>query len=169
MSEWTERLRVLFIHGKESSPHGAKGRRLAEQFDVYGEQMDTADFEGSVSVQAEAVARFSPQVVVGSSFGGAVLCALLKRGLYRGPSLLLAPATRLYDPQVALPRGRAIVIVHGIADDVVPIELSRALAASAPGVVLHEVEDDHRLSATVESGRLFDHVREAYALETASA
>jgi uncharacterized protein len=36
-------------------------------------------------------------------------------------------------------------IVHGTADDVVPIELSRQLAAAQPHVTLREVDDGHEL------------------------
>lgn len=159
-------LRVLFIHGKESSPQGTKGRVLADAFVSHGEQMNTADFPGSVALQAEAIERFRPDVVVGSSYGGAVLCALLRARKYEGPTLLLAPAALKLDPGARIPAGVPTVIVHGLHDDVVPIEDSRALARTGtPGaVVLHEVHDDHRLTRTVASGRLVELVHETYAL-----
>jgi len=160
------RLRVLFIHGKESTPHGTKAKRLAESFDTFGEQMDTSDFEGSVALQAEAIRKHQPDVLVGSSFGGAVLCALLTRGLWNGPSVLLAPATRLYDPNATLPPHVPVVLVHGTSDDVVPVALGRTLArtGTASSTVYYEVDDDHRLTRSVERGDLFDYVQEAYAL-----
>ncbi|NWG72913.1 MAG: hypothetical protein HXY23_15095 [Parvularculaceae bacterium] len=53
-------------------------------------------------------------------------------------------------------------LVHGVRDDIVPPEDSRILARSGTrGLVrLFEVDDDHPLSATVESGRLIELVRE---------
>ena len=47
---------------------------------------------GSVAVQSKAIQSFSPEVIVGSSWGGAVAVELIRRGIWRGPTLLLAPA-----------------------------------------------------------------------------
>ncbi len=49
-------------------------------------------------------------------------------------------------PEVPCPT----VIVHGRRDEVVPIEQSRRYAAERDHVVLHEVDDDHGLSGTVD-------------------
>lgn len=152
--------RVLFIHGSESSPQGAKARFLAERFELLAPEMDTGDFEGCVARQAEAIRRFRPEVVVGSSFGGAVAVALLQRGLWQGPTLLLAPAVLHYGLAPELPAGAPVWIAHGTRDDVVPIGESRALARSgAPGQVrLFEVDDEHRLATLLANGRLAEWV-----------
>ena len=85
-------MRVQFIHGLEGSPQGSKARVLAEHFDAITPAMDTKDFAGCVATQAEVIGSFRPDVLVGSSFGGAVAVALLMRGDWRGPTLLLAQA-----------------------------------------------------------------------------
>jgi pimeloyl-ACP methyl ester carboxylesterase len=157
-----DRLRVQFIHGLESSPQGTKARLFAERFTARTPAMDTRDFEACVRVQAAELARFRPDVLVGSSFGGGVAVALLQRGLWRGPTLLLAQAALRQDLPPRLPEGVRVWLVHGLHDDIVPPEDSRTLARSGtPGLVrLFEVDDDHPLSATVESGRLVELVRE---------
>jgi pimeloyl-ACP methyl ester carboxylesterase len=157
-----DRLRVQFIHGLESSPQGTKARLFAERFTARTPAMDTRDFEACVRVQAAELARFRPDVLVGSSFGGGVAVALLQRGLWRGPTLLLAQAALRQDLPPRLPEGVRVWLVHGLRDDIVPREDSRTLARSGtPGLVrLIEVDDDHPLSATVESGRLVELVRE---------
>ena len=96
----TERspLRVQFVHGLEGSPRGSKARLLARHFDARTPEMDTRDFEGCVARQTEVLTEFSPDVLVGSSFGGAVAVAMLNQGLWTGPTLLLAQAARHYDP-----------------------------------------------------------------------
>jgi len=155
-------LRVLFVHGSESGPQGTKARLLAEHFAALTPAMDTERFEGCVRQIGTAVESFRPDVVVGSSFGGAVAVALLQRGLWAGPTLLLATAVAELGVPLRLPDDVAVWIVHGTKDDVVPISSSLALARSgSPAQVrLLEVNDDHRLSATVASGRLVALVRQ---------
>lgn len=159
------RIRVQFIHGLESNPHGTKARFLAEHFDATAPAMDTRDFEGSVTAQAAALASRPPDVVVGSSFGGAVAVTLLARGLWRGPTVLLAPAAALYGLPNRLPEDVTVTVVHGIADEVVPLAHSRALAATgtAGRVRLVEVEDAHRLQTLVDTGALAELVCETFA------
>src|ERR1700754_4388730 len=92
------KLRVQFAHGLESSPQGNKAKLLAQHFATETPAMNTRDFESCVALHAGTLMRFRPDVLVGSSFGGAVAVTLLERGLYRGPTLLLAQAARMYRP-----------------------------------------------------------------------
>ena len=154
--------RLQFIHGLEGSPTGAKAQLFAAHFTALTPAMDTRDFASCVELQAATLASFRPDVLVGSSFGGAVAVALLQRGLWRGPTLLLAQAALRYGLPPRLPEGIRVWLVHGQRDDVIDIEDSRILARSGtPGLVrLIEVDDDHSLHSTVQSGRLVDVVRE---------
>jgi hypothetical protein len=176
----SSKIRIQFVHGLESSPHGDKARLFAEHFDALTPAMDTVDFESCVAVHAGALmsARWEqagpassespllcfgakgPDVLIGSSFGGAVAVALLMRKLWRGPTLLLAQAALRYDPAARLPRGVRVTLVHGLRDDVVPIEDSRRLAATAPDTAtLLEYDAGHRLGELVESGELVELVK----------
>ncbi|MFN7701450.1 MAG: YqiA/YcfP family alpha/beta fold hydrolase [Deltaproteobacteria bacterium] len=162
----TRPLRVHFIHGLESSPQGEKARFFAAHFDAVTPSMDTRDLEGAIRTQALAIRNAveegrGPDVLVGSSFGGAIAVALLARCLWRGPTLLLAQAAQKLGVLDPLPAGAHVALVHGVHDDVVPLEDSRALSRTGtPGLVtLEEVDDDHRLSSLVASGRLADLVR----------
>lgn len=153
--------RVLFVHGLEGNPQGSKARFLAEHFDALTPAMDTSSFEGSIETIRAALASHQPEVLVGSSFGGAVALALLQVGLFSGPTLLLAPAARAYDLELALPPNVRVIIAHGTRDDVVPPDDSRALAETgSPGLVeLVMVDDEHRLQTLVDSARLAELVK----------
>ncbi len=161
-------LRVQFIHGLEGSPAGAKAQIFAAHFTALTPAMNTHDFAACVELQAWTLASFHPDVLVGSSFGGAVAVALLQRGDWRGPTLLLAQAARHYGLPLRLPEGVHVWLVHGQRDDLVDIEDSRLLARTGtPGMVrLIEVDDDHSLSGTVASGKLVEIVRELTAAAT---
>jgi hypothetical protein len=161
-------LRVQFIHGLEGSPAGAKAQLFAAHFTALTPVMDTHNFPACVELQAATLASFRPDVLIGSSFGGAVAVALLQRGLWRGPTLLLAQAALCYGLPAQLPQDVHVWLVHGQRDDVVDIADSRALACSGtPGLVrLIEVDDDHSLSGLVQSGRLAEVVRELAAAAT---
>jgi predicted esterase len=155
-------LRVQFIHGLEGSPQGSKARVLAEHFTALTPAMDTGDFEASVAVQAEALRSFRADVLVGSSFGGAVALALLQRERWRGPTLLLAQAALHAGLSLELPEGVRVWLVHGLRDALVDPEESRRLARSGtPDLVrLIEVDDDHPLHDSVARGDLVAWVSE---------
>ena len=155
-------LRVQLAHGLEGSPQGAKARLLSQHFETRVPAMDTSDFESCVVLHARELAAFQPDVLVGSSFGGAVVVALLQRGAWRGPTLLLAQAAVARGLPAELPEGVDVLLVHAREDPIVPTQGSRLLAATGtPGRVrLLEVDDDHALHASVASGALLDWVRQ---------
>lgn len=163
---WDRPLRVQFVHGLESGPNSAKALYFDKRFDALTKEMDTSDFEGCVRLQADEVAAQEPDVLVGSSFGGAVVLAMLQRGTYAGPTLLLAPAYRNFGVEGRIPEGVRVLIVHGTRDTVIPVEDSRALARTgSPGsVALVEVDDEHRLGSLLETDELAILVRRTFTL-----
>ena len=71
--------------------------------------------------------------------------------------------TERFDPFPPPPaNGAPVTIVHGARDAVVPIDVSRAYVAAHPTVRLLELDDDHRLHASIP--RVFDIVRAAFDL-----
>ena len=151
---------ILFCHGLESGPHGAKYHALTDA----GLDVQAPDFRGEdLSTRVTHLQRLlgqleSPPLLVGSSFGGitAVLAAM-GSGAVRG-LVLCAPALALADTVLAV--AAPTVIIHGTRDEVCPIALSREYAA-ADGVRLIEVDDDHRLARSLD--RIVAEVRAAIA------
>lgn len=153
--------RVQFIHGLEGSPQGAKARLFGQHFTTSTPAMNTKDFPSCIAVQEAEIAAFQPDVLIGSSFGGAVAVELLHRGSWTGPTLLLAQAAFRIGTRTSLPEGSVVWIVHGTNDEVVDIDDSRQLARTGTQklVRLIEVDDDHSLHDMVADGRLLELVR----------
>jgi len=175
---------VVYLHGLESSPDGAKGSWLREHLGGVGVDLDTSvaqqvlaaaraagrplDLGGDEMERAFAVPmararqrlreKPEPQLLVGSSFGGAVLLKLMDEGSWRGPALFLACAGVALTPIRALPPGSRAVLIHCPEDGTVPVEGSRILARTG-GANVHMLEvragsEPHRLPGILSNGLL---------------
>lgn len=123
-----------------------------------------------VDIQRGALATHDIDVVVGSSWGGAVSAELLLAAHWTGPTLLLAPAWQKVQERIDPSRispvyarlqslSAPIHILHAPEDDVVPFEHSQRL--SGGGIGLTPVpEGGHRLLSTLEDGTLLNAVQD---------
>jgi pimeloyl-ACP methyl ester carboxylesterase len=174
-------LRVLFFHGLEGSPTGHKPQRLRAMahVEVVAPALPTGPLvewmrshglgaarpkeliEPSLEVARHALAETKPDVVVGSSFGGGVSLWLACTGQWAGPLVLLAPAAaREFAPEGLQARGGRVVILHGRHDEVIAPRHSLELAErSQADVTLWLVDDDHRLTKSVDAGLMDEAVR----------
>jgi hypothetical protein len=161
---------VLFLHGLESNPQGRKARFLAARYLGFAPALTTRVFPTALEEARAAIRERAPSVLVGSSFGGALLLALMTAGDWRGPAVFVAQAGIKIGIGDRLPEGSRAILIHGTADEVVDFEGSRHLAASVPrGADLWPVEGgDHRLDVILEDGTLARAV-DALLLETASS
>lgn len=144
---------VVFSHGKESGPWGAKIAAMAEVARAQGFEVESVDYRG-LDDPAARVTRLIDScrplqgrlVLVGSSMGGHVCTAASK--LLRAEGLfLLAPAFYMPGYEALTPSPPAecpVTIVHGWRDDVVPVEHSIRWAREH-GATLHVLDSDHRL------------------------
>lgn len=140
---------VLFCHGLESGPHGNKSQALrGAGYDVVAPDCRGLSLQKRVELIVPILKELRPYVV-GSSYGG--ITAVLA-GLAAGAGLpglvLCAPALeRTEEPNThpsKLGLAGPTVIIHGLHDDVIPIDVSRRYAART-GAKLIEVIDGHRL------------------------
>src|ERR1700676_129392 len=137
-------MKILFLHGWQSGPGGVKPTFLAQHgHEVVNPALSDDDFHEAVRVAQGEFDRHQPQVVVGSSRGGAVALHL-NSGDAR--LVLLCPAWKKWGTVKTVKPGT--VILHSRADDVVPFADSEELLRSSglPASALVEVGSDHRLA-----------------------
>ena len=149
---------ILFCHGLESTPHGAKYQALVGA----GLSVEAPDFQGQalaerVDTLVQLLAeREEPPLLIGSSYGGlTALCAAIlhaEGGNSLSELILCAPAlARGEEPasSMQLHAPAQVTIIHGRRDEVIPLEISERWIASNPGARLIAVDDDHRLGQSL--------------------
>lgn len=155
-------MKILFLHGKESLPGGTKPKYLAEhRFTVINPALPADDFDTSLFIAQAAFDEHAPEVVVGSSRGGAVAMNI---NIGDAGLVLLAPAWKKWGTaKTVTPQTR---VIHSRQDEIVPFADSEALVASSPSAVLVEIGTDHRLSTPEPLAAMLDAVRAVSALRT---
>ena len=132
-----------------------------------------------IAVQEAAISSAGQfDVLVGSSWGGAVAASLLASGAWTGPTVLLCPALRIRERRsgvsshaslstdaiigklAALPAERRAqcLLVHGTGDTTIPLEDSQELSATTgiPLEIIHE--GTHGLGVILRDGRLLQFI-----------
>jgi pimeloyl-ACP methyl ester carboxylesterase len=162
--------RLIYLHGLESDSTSGKARLFREWFPG----MLTPDFKGAFE---ERMSQLLPILsdktdwsLIGSSFGGLMGTVFtcqhptqVRKLVLLAPALLCDTDGKFLDPTtgeylvylnsqgynlqpVAIP----VSVVHGLQDDVVPLEPVRKIAQMLfTDLTYHIVEDDHRLGKSV--------------------
>jgi len=134
-------MNILFLHGWQSVPGGVKPTFLAQHgHEVINPALPDEDFAEAVKIAQEEFDMHQPQVVVGSSRGGAVA---MNMNIGSTPLVLLCPAWRRWGTARTVKQNT--VILHSRADEVVPFADSEELAKKSCAVLI-EVGNDHRLA-----------------------
>src|SRR6516225_9809323 len=137
-------MKILFLHGWQSAPGGAKPTFLAQHgHEVINPALPDEDFAAAVRIAQEEFEKHRPDVVVGSSRGGAVAM-----NINSGDTLLvlLCPAWKRWGTAKMVKKNATIL--HSKADDVIPFAESEELVKNSglPASALIEVGNDHRLA-----------------------
>ncbi len=137
-------MKILFLHGWTSTPGGVKPTYLKNQgHEVLNPALPDEDFASAVCIAQVEFDQHHPDVVVGSSRGGAVAMNI---DVGTTPLVLLCPAWKRWGTATAVKPGT--VILHSQADDVVPfadtLELLRNSGLDESALIV--VGNDHRLA-----------------------
>ena len=143
-------MKIVFLHGLESGPHGSKYQALKKQFGdilspdcsgIFDEQ------ERLKIIRQDLAQESSPLLVVGSSMGGLMALLLQQAETDKIAGMVLcAPA--IHHPaaqQLDYSQLPPTMVIHGTQDDVVPFEVSQIF-----GDRLIAVDDDHRLGQSMD-------------------
>jgi alpha-beta hydrolase superfamily lysophospholipase len=137
-------MKILFLHGWRSVPGGVKPTFLAQHgHEVLNPALSDEDFAEAVPIAQAEFDKHQPDVVVGSSRGGAVAMNLDSGDT---PLVLLCPAWKKHGTARNVKKNTTIL--HSRADDVVPFADSEELVRTSglPASALVEVGNDHRLA-----------------------
>jgi hypothetical protein len=125
-------------------------------------------FAACVEIQKKAIQDENPAIVLGSSWGGAVVVELMRQGVWNGPTILLAPAVQRVctktgqgdSREIARQlRGKRIIIYHDPTDETVPFADSEVLASEGQFELRAVDGGGHRLMGICHDGRLAEALR----------
>ena len=137
-------MKTLFLHGWHSVPGGVKPTYLKDHgHKVINPSLDDDDFPAAVATAQAAYDQHKPDVIVGSSRGGAVA---LNVNAKNTPLVLLCPAWKNWGTVRKLKPNS--VILHSRHDHVIPFADSEELVAGSglSPETLIEIGSDHRLA-----------------------
>jgi alpha-beta hydrolase superfamily lysophospholipase len=137
-------MNVLFLHGWTSTPGGVKPSFLKDRgHDVLNPALPDDDFDAAVCIAQAEFDEHKPDVVVGSSRGGAVAMNMDAKDT---PLVLLCPAWKMWGTATTVKPNT--LILHSPDDDVVPFADSQRLIQNSglPESALIAVGKDHRLA-----------------------
>ncbi|MDZ7616463.1 MAG: alpha/beta hydrolase [Patescibacteria group bacterium] len=146
---------ILFLHGWQSTPGGVKPTYLkGHGHTVLNPALPDDDFDLAVGIAQSVHNRHQPDVVVGSSRGGAVAMNIDSKD---ASLVLLCPAWKTWGTAARVKPSTAIL--HSRADQVVPFadseELARNSGLSASALIEvgteHRLADDESLAAMLEA------------------
>ena len=137
-------MKILFLHGWNSAVGGVKPTYLKTYgHEVINPALPHEDFAEAVHIAQVEFDKHQPQVVVGSSRGGAVAMNIDSG---EAKLVLLCPAWKKYGTAKTVKA--STTILHSRADEVVPFADSEELVRNSglPPWTLLEVGSDHRLA-----------------------
>jgi hypothetical protein len=137
-------MRILFLHGWTSVPGGLKPTYLKDHgHEVINPPLPDEDFEESVRIAQAEYDQHHPDLIVGSSRGGAVAMNIDSKDT---PLVLLCPAWKNWGSATTVKPNT--IILHSRQDDVIPFADSEELInnSSLPSETLIEIGEDHRLA-----------------------
>ncbi len=142
--------RIIYLHGSDSNSQSGKARQFVEKFPGMVTPDFTGEFDERMAQLKKIIGRKKGWTIIGSSLGGLMGTVFTcQKPTYVRKLILLAPAL-MKDPfgsylnlePVSIPT----TVIHGTADDVVPLDEAREYAEKLFSDLKYIiVNDGHRL------------------------
>ena len=170
-------LKIVFLHGLEGSPTGEKSQHLSKTYQAKAPSLRTralrelksnlgqgsdfrsaskkdlsSAFDPAYQDACDAVRYYKPDIIVGSSMGGAILARMVKEGIWSGRCVFLAPAIENLLGDITLPVMKDSVWVLGEMDQIVSNGPNVRHCQSVGGSLLVSPSDGHRLHLALKNG-----------------
>ena len=170
--------RILFLHGLEGSPDGVKAKHLVSKWGATVPllragpllelrtkhpgtswvEMPKRDLKNALDVAyvdaLAAITYSKPDIIIGSSMGGALLARLIIEGKYTGSAIFLAPAIKELLGTVTLPPIKNSVWVLAEFDSTVSNADNVTSCLGVGGSLMISPGDCHRLKKAHKMGLL---------------
>lgn len=147
---------VVWAHGLEGSPTGYKATHLRQAgLELVAPEGRGLPLAKRILGLVDALNTHRDAVLVGSSYGGLAAAWIATQRPLPGV-VLLAPALQHAEPPVRdahsleIPFDTPVTVVHGLRDEICPIEGSRHFKQLNPQTRLIAVDDGHSLSASLD-------------------
>lgn len=147
-------MKILFLHGLHSTSGGIKPTYLAQHgHSVLNPKLDDDIFAEAVRIAQAEYDRHRPNVIVGSSRGGAVAMNIDSK---ETPLVLLCPAWKNWGTATTVKE--KTTILHSSDDDTIPFEDSEELIRNSnlPETTMILTGHDHRLADPESLERILD-------------
>ena len=149
--------KVLFLHGLESKPGGSKAKYLEKcGYEVINPHLPKWSWDESVEVAQNEIDTHEPDVIVGSSRGGAVALSVDPKG---AKLVLIAPAWTRFIPDTKFDHvDKTTCVIHCPDDDLVEIGDSQRLSENTGANLIragvsHRMSDEEALEAILDAVR----------------
>jgi hypothetical protein len=152
-------MEILFLHGLHSTSGGLKPTYLKDHgHTVLNPHLPDDDFDAAVRIAQAEYDKHKPDVVVGSSRGGAVAMNINSKTT---PLVLLCPAWKTWGTAKTVKPNT--IILHSPVDETIPFADSQELLRNSglPQSALIVVGTDHRLADPEPLEAMLDAVERA--------
>jgi predicted esterase YcpF (UPF0227 family) len=134
-------MKILFLHGLESKPGGSKVKFLEKHgYEVLNPLLPKYSWDESLEIAQLLIDTEKPDVIVGSSRGGAVALSV---NTFGARMVLIAPAWKRFGGNIQTALGG--IVLHCRDDKYVPYEDSEELRDKT-GAALITCGTDHRMN-----------------------
>lgn len=135
-------MKVLLLHGWFSTGETKHSSLLTMGHEVIKPSLNNIFFSSALKSAQEAYDKYRPDVIVGSSRGGAVA---LNMESNETPLLLIAPAWKRFGKKLDALKNN-IYVMHSEYDNTVSYKDSVELVSLNPNICLFTVGNDHQLN-----------------------